>query len=417
MKLKGTFSPPGDKSISHRIGLMSLMAKGRTRVRNYSSCEDCATTLRLVKELGAGVQSDEEGVLLDGAGGRLNSGLDLDCGNSGTTMRLIMGILSGMQGVFTLDGDESLRKRPMERVAAPLKMMGCDVKTNEGRPPITINGGPLKGISYTLPVASAQLKSALMLAGVQAEGTTQVVEPIKTRDHTEHMLRLCGAQLERSHGAWNLTKAEELTMPGDFWVPGDISSAAFFLCAAAVLPGSDVSAERILLNSSRTGVLEVLLRMGALVEEDIQGDVPEPWGKVRVRHSPGLKGCEIEHQEIPLLVDEVPVMALVATQATGRTIFRQVGELRVKESDRLSAIVSQLGAMGADLRIDGEDLIINGPTPLKPAQGLDSFGDHRIAMTLKMAGLIAASEITPKQEECAAISYPSFFEDLKALLR
>ena len=417
MKLKGTFSPPGDKSISHRIGLMSLLASGRTRVRNYSSCEDCATTLELVAQLGAGVEREQDEVLLDGAGGRLKSGLLLNCGNSGTTMRLIMGILAAMEGSFTLDGDDSLRKRPMERVAAPLNMMGADVRTTDGRPPIEISGRPLKGVSYTLPVASAQLKSALMLAGVQAGGVTQVVEPIKTRDHTEHMLRLCGAKLERRRGAWNLTKAKQLNMPDDFWVPGDISSAAFFLCGAAILPGSDVTAERILLNSSRSGVLEVLLRMGALVEEEIQGDVPEPWGRVRVRHSPELKGCEVEHQEIPLLVDEVPVMALVATQARGATIFRSVGELRVKESDRLSATVTQLGAMGAKLRIDGEDLVIEGPTPLNLAEGLDSYGDHRIAMTLKIAGLLAGGEADVAREECAAISYPTFKDDLRALLR
>jgi 3-phosphoshikimate 1-carboxyvinyltransferase len=417
MKLKGTFSPPGDKSISHRIGLLSLLAQGRTRVGNYSTCEDCQTTLKLVEALGGLVERQGEDVVLHGLGRRLNpQSIDLDCGNSGTTMRLIMGLLAGLPGEYNLDGDGSLRKRPMERVATPLRQMGGQVETADGTPPVKITGGELSGISYTLPVASAQLKSAILLAGVQAGGSTTVVEPIKTRDHTEHMLRLCGAKLERSRGAWTVERAD-LTLPDNFWVPGDISSAAFFLCGAAMTAGGDVTAERILLNASRTGMLDVLSRMGARVEEEIQGDVPEAWGRVRVRYSPDLKGCEVTHAEIPLLVDEVPVLALLATQAEGDTVFRQVGELRVKESDRLNAIITQLNIMGADISIEGDDLLISGPTPLKAVAGLDSFGDHRIAMMLKIAGVVAGRETAVAQEECASISYPNFYQDLRALLR
>ena len=417
MKLKGTFSPPGDKSISHRIGLLSLLAGGRTKVGNYSTCEDCQTTLKVVEALGGKVERIGDEVVLHGLARKLNpKSTKLDCGNSGTTMRLIMGLLCGLPGEFSLDGDESLRKRPMERVAVPLRLMGGRLETTGGAPPVNIIGGELKGVSYTLPVASAQLKSAILLAGVQAEGLTTVVEPIKTRDHTEYMLRLCGAKLERTRGAWTVQQSE-LTLPQNFWVPGDISSAAFFLCGAAMIPGSDVTAERILLNASRTGMIEVLYRMGALVDQDIQGDVPEAWGRVRVRYSPGLKGCEVTHAEIPLLVDEVPILALLATQAEGDTVFRQVGELRVKESDRLNAIITQLNAMGANISIEHDDLYIKGPTPLKAVAGLDSFGDHRIAMMLKIAGVVAGRETAVAKEECASISYPNFYQDLRALLR
>ena len=384
---------------------------------NYSTCEDCQTTLKVVESLGVRVERTGGDVVLHGLDRKLSpKNRELDCGNSGTTMRLIMGLLAGLPGEYSLDGDASLRKRPMERVAAPLRLMGARVETAGGTPPVTVAGGELNGISYTLPVASAQLKSAILLAGVQADGKTTVVEPIKTRDHTEYMLRLCGAKLERSHGAWTVEPAR-LTLPKNFWVPGDISSAAFFLCGAAMIPGGDVTAERILLNSSRTGMIEVLYRMGARVEEEIQGDVPEAWGRVRVRHSPGLKGCEVAPAEIPLLVDEVPILALLATQAEGDTVFREVGELRVKESDRLDAIITQLNAMGADISIKGDDLYIKGPTPLKAVAGLDSFGDHRIAMMLKIAGVVAGRETAVAKEESASISYPGFYQDLRALLR
>ena len=417
MRLLGSFAPPGDKSISHRVGLFSLLARGPCRVENYSPCDDCSSTLAAVKLLGGEVRHTNEGLLLVGAGGRLRSGARVDCRNSGTTMRLLMGLLAGVPGEFTLDGDESLRRRPMERVAAPLRAMGAVVDCTDGRPPVSLRGGGLRGIDFTLPVASAQLKSAVLLAGLQAEGPTFLGEPVQSRDHTERLLELCGAKLARVDGGWRV-EPSELRLPPELRVPGDASSAAFFLCAAAITPGSRVTAEGTLLNPTRVAFLEVLRRMGADLAIEEQGRVPEEWGRVEAAYSPGLFACEVAAEEIPLLVDEVPILALVATQARGVTVMRQVGELRIKESDRLSAVASQLGAMGADIRIEGEDLLISGPTPLRtPAGELESFGDHRIAMTLSLAGLLCEGRPRIRGAQCAAVSYPGFSHDLGMLLK
>lgn len=416
MILKGTFQPPGDKSISHRIALVSLLAKGECRVSNYSSGQDCASSLEAVKLLGGGVISDGEELVLEGAPGQLKKTGRINCGNSGTTMRLLMGILAGVSGDFTLDGDESLRRRPMERVAKPLRQMGAEVHTTDGRPPVRIKGDGLKSTRYDMPVASAQLKSAILLAGSQADGTTTLTEPAPSRDHTERLLVLCGADILRQNGVWHI-KRSELTLPGSFLVPGDISSAAFFLCAAAIIPGSCVTAEKVLLNPTRSGFLEVLKRMGANMQIINQEKVPEPWGKVRMCYTNNLSACEIKAEEIPLLVDEVPILALVATQAHGATIFRQVGELRVKETDRLAAVASQLGSMGAKVSLDGEDLVVEGPTPLNAPLSLESFGDHRMAMTLRLAGILAGANPRINGEECAAVSYPGFADTLRELTR
>lgn len=417
MKLIGSFSPPGDKSISHRAGLFALLAKGQMRVSNYSPCQDCSSTLAAVALLGIEPRFTGDGLVLTGSQGRLRPGALVDCGNSGTTMRLLMGLLSGVPGHFVLDGDESLRRRPMERVATPLRLMGAAVECPQGRPPVSLKGGGLRGIDYDLPVASAQLKSALLLAGVQAEGSTFVGEPVKSRDHSERLLALCGANIRQEPGGWRVERSD-LTLPEQLRVPGDASSAAFFLCAAAITPGSEVTSQGTLLNPTRTGFLKVLARMGADLEIEEQGRVPEEWGRVSARYSAGLKACVVRPEEIPLLVDEVPILALVATQAQGSTVLKEVGELRVKESDRLAAVASQLGAMGADIRIVGEDLVINGPTPLKaPAGQLDSFGDHRIAMTLTLAGVLAGGALDIKDEDCAAVSYPGFRHDLGLMLK
>lgn len=417
MKLSGSFCPPGDKSVSHRVALMSLLARGETIVSGYSPCQDCASTLAAVRLLGGDVHFSPDGLCLKGLGGALGESAAIDCGNSGTTMRLLMGILAGRPGVFHLDGDESLRRRPMERVAAPLRLMGAKVDCTDGRPPVRIDGGGLKGFEYELPVASAQLKSALLLAGIQAEGLTRVIEPGPSRDHTERMLKQWGANIHHQGRAW-IVKRSGLTLPPTFQVPGDTSSAAFFLCGAAFLPGSRVEAQNVLLNPTRTGWLDVLRRMGARMETGIKGEDPEPWGSIRAEFSPELSACEVRAEEIPLLVDEVPILALAATQCRGTTIFRQVGELRVKESDRLAAIVTELGKMGARLSIQGEDLAVEGPTLLKPPrEDLSAWDDHRIAMTLKIAGLLSGGEPVVQGEECAAVSYPGFTRALEALVK
>lgn len=416
MSLKGSFAPPGDKSISHRIGLLALLARGRCAVKNYSSGQDCASTLAAAELLGVGVDRQGDRIVLHGAGGSLAGRAEVDCGNSGTTMRLLMGILAGHDGEYVLDGDESLRRRPMERVAAPLRLMGGAVDCPDGRPPVSIRGGGLTGVTYDMPVASAQLKSALLFAGVQADGTTAVKEPAVSRDHTERMLAMAGANIEQTASGWRVRRSE-LSLPPELWVPGDPSSAAFFLCAAAVMPGSQVTAEAISLNPTRIGFVDVLKRMGVDLQEFIGHDQPEPWGRITVRHSPGLKGCMVWAKEIPLLVDEVPILALVATQAEGVTVFKGVGELRVKETDRLEAIISQLGAFGADLRAVDDDLLVHGPTRLAAPAEADSLGDHRMAMTLRLAGLLCGAEPRIAHEDCVAISYPGFGDTLKDLAR
>ncbi len=408
MSLRGDFSPPGDKSVSHRVALFSLLARGTCRVENYSPCADCASTLGAVRALGGGVEQRDGGLVLQGRDGKLVSRAEIDCGNSGTTMRLLMGILAGVRGHYRLDGDDSLRRRPMARVARPLAQMGARVAcAREGRPPVEIAGGGLQGIRYRLPVASAQLKSALLLAGLQARGETVVEEPVKSRDHTELMLRQWGADIQPCPGGWQVGPSL-ITLPPRFFVPGDPSSAAFFLCAAALIPGSRVLARGVLLNPTRTGFITVLERMGVQVGIRLQGREPEPWGDIEVAHTPGLRACTVEAKEIPALVDEVPILALVASQARGTTVFKEVGELRIKESDRLGAVESQLGAMGARIRVQGRDLLVEGPTPLSLPGGLDSFGDHRIAMTLSLAGLLAGGRARIQGEECAAVSFPDF---------
>ncbi|MCF8033051.1 MAG: 3-phosphoshikimate 1-carboxyvinyltransferase [Desulfarculaceae bacterium] len=415
MSLVGSVTPPGDKSISHRVALFSLLARGACGVENFSPCADCASTLNAVRALGGRVESDGDTLVVHGAQGELSS-VAVDCGNSGTTMRLLSGLLAGRPGRFSLDGDESLRKRPMARVADPLGEMGAEVSTTDGRPPLGIEGRELKGRRFDLAVASAQLKSALLLAGLQAEGETLVREPHLSRDHTELLFKAMGADLSQADGGW-LVRRSGLTMPASLRVPGDISAAAFMIVAALIIPGSRVVCEGVGLNPTRTGPLTVLQRMGADLLIEQQGSDPEPWGRVEAAYTPGLKATEVLPAEIPLLVDEVPILALAASQAEGATIMRSVGELRVKESDRLAAITSQLGAMGARLREDGDDLVIEGPTPLETSEEYDSLGDHRIAMTLAVAGLLNGALPKVAQAGCAAVSYPDFYRDLEDLSR
>ncbi len=414
-RLSGVFTPPGDKSISHRVGLFSLLAGGSCRVANYSPCADCQSTLGAVTALGGRLDRQGEVLVLEGGQGRLRPRAEVDCGNSGTTFRLLMGLLAGRRGEYRLSGDESLHRRPMERVAAPLRLMGASVATNQGRPPVTISGGALLGIDYALPVASAQLKSALLLAGLQAVGPTTVHEPAPSRDHSERLLAAWGAAVSRG-ADWVRVEPSTLTLPASLRVPGDASSAAFFLCAAATTPGSRVTAEGVLLNPTRVGFLTVLERMGARVTVTQQGREPEEWGRVEAEYCPELSATAIAAEEVPLLVDEVPILALAATQARGTTVFHGVEELRVKETDRLAAITSQLGAMGARLWTEGDRLLVQGPTPLRVPERLESFGDHRIAMTLRLALGLAGGECPISDQDCAAISYPGFAADLEKLL-
>lgn len=413
MALKGVFSSPGDKSISHRLALMSILASGEVALTNFSPCADVNSSLDAVTLLGSQVRSEGDKLVIRGAGGQIVSEATIDCGNSGTTMRLLMGVVAGRPGQFTLDGDDSLRKRPMERVAVPLRSMGADVRTQSGKCPVTVLGGNLQGIDYALPVASAQLKSAVLLAGIQADGSTSVKESVLSRDHTERLLNLFGARLS---GPGLRVERSTLVLPQSFHVPGDASSAAFFLAAATIIPDSEITATGVLLNPTRTGFLNVLRRMGAILEIQPTESGAEPYGIVKARYS-HLVACCVEAGEIPSLVDEVPILALVATQATGTTVFKGVGELKIKESDRLAAVASQLGQMGAKIRTHNDTLIIDGPTTLRSVGNLDSFHDHRIAMTLRIAGVLADADPKIEGESSIAISYPGFHETLKELRR
>jgi 3-phosphoshikimate 1-carboxyvinyltransferase len=336
------------------------------------------------------------------------------CNNSGTTIRLLMGILAAHPGCYTLDGDMQLRRRPMERVAEPLRLMGAEVETVLGKPPLTIRGQKLTGIDYTLNEASAQLKSAILLAGLSAEGTTSVTEPAASRDHTERLINYFGGRIEVS----NLTikvKPSQLTLCKHFATPADPSSAAFFLVAAAVTPDSYVTAKNMLLSRSRSGFLRVLDRMGAMVSLTMLGDTPEPSGDVTVRFNGPLTATEVMPEEVPSIIDEIPILALAATQAQGRTVFHQVEELRIKETDRLMSIRHQLGALGARVNAEGDDLVIDGPTSFILPESLDSGSDHRLAMTLSIALKYAGASVPIIGCESIPISYPSFNEHLALL--
>ncbi len=425
MRLEGTFFPPGDKSLSHRIVLLSLIANGRSRVQNFSTARDCMTSLRIVNELGGHVDIRPDFVEIKGAQRNLKHHAELDCENSGTTIRLLMGILSPSHGDYILDGDQSLRKRPMERIAIPLRRMGASIQCDEkGRPPVRVRGSKLSGIRYELPTPSAQLKSAILLAGVQSAGETEVVENIASRDHTEILLKSCGANISRTSDGWSI-KESLLTMPVEYYVPGDISSACFFICAAIMLPDSKVNVGKVLLNPTRVGALNVLQRMGAIVSVN-QGKYSgnsdrkscgEIYGDLFAAYTPELAPFQVHPQETPMLVDEVPILALIATQAKGTSIFHDVSELRIKESDRVEAVVNQLNAMGAKLEAKGDSLFVHGPTKLNPPEKLESYGDHRIAMTLRIAGLLSNSFPEIDDEECIAISYPNFNETLRKLVK
>lgn len=419
MPLIGTFTPMGDKSISHRVALFALLAGGQCLVSNLSQCDDVLTSLAVCRALGCRISQQGNALAITGMNGKLAvDGLTLDCANSGTTMRLMCGILSGLQGSFVLDGDEMLRKRPMARVVKPLRAMGADISCVDDKPPIRINGHKaLRAINYVAPMASAQVKSALLLAGLKASGRTLFTEPAPSRNHSEIMLQQFGARLERQGNSISLLPGV-LTMPSTLSVPGDASSAAFFLCAAAFIPHSRVSALNVSLNPTRIEFLHVLKAMGAGVEISRVDDRHELSGHVLVYHKGPLNGVEVKAEAIAGLIDEIPILALVAANAHGPTVFHGVGELAVKEVNRLLAIKQQLGQLGATIEIAGDDLIISGQGLLCGRADvllLDSQNDHRMAMTLALAlkALRQPGEI--KGANSVSVSYPGFYDDLKRL--
>ncbi|MDR2442055.1 MAG: 3-phosphoshikimate 1-carboxyvinyltransferase [Deltaproteobacteria bacterium] len=416
MPLIGSFTPPGDKSISHRLILMSILAEGEMLISGLSNCEDVKSSLGAFRTLGGLTSLQVDGLVIKGLNRevRTNEQIDIDCGNSGTTMRLLTGILAGLSGSFRLDGDRQLRARPMQRVADPLIQMGAKVETDNGRPPVTIFGSKLSGVTCRINDASAQLKSAVLLAGLSASSPTTIVLSSSSRDHTERLIRYWGGRLA-SDGLTLTVQPGLLKLPRRFLTPGDPSSAAFFLVAASIISGSRVTAKNLLLSHGRTGFLRVLDRMGAKVSLTMESDTPEPTGEVTVTYNGPLHATEIQPDEVPSLIDEIPILALAATLAEGVTIFRKVDELRLKETDRLMSIRHQLGAMGARVRIEGDDLLVEGPTSFILPTQLDSGHDHRLAMTLVMALKAANAKVPIAGLESIPISYPDFQNHLDSL--
>jgi 3-phosphoshikimate 1-carboxyvinyltransferase len=424
--LVGEVHLPGDKSLSHRAVLFSAIAEGTTQLSGVLDSEDVRATIGAVRELGAHVELEAhaDGSLAGfvkgwGALGPRFYCTTIDCGNSGTTARLLMGVLAGWPVEVTLVGDESLSRRPMRRVTTPLELMGAHFSaTNAGTLPVTVHGtAALKPISYDSPVASAQVKSAVLLAGLRAQGRTKVTEPAASRDHTERMLPEFCVPIVRDTISYAST-VEGPIVPcaiPSFAVPRDPSSAAFIVSAALLVPGSSVRLPGVSLNPTRAGFLRVLERMGAsLTVVPFPATESERSGEINAAYTPHLWATTVTADEVPSLVDEVPILALVASQAHGETRFEGVGELRVKESDRLAAIVDGLTAMGASAEVDGDTLIVRGPAPLRGA-AMDSLGDHRLAMTWAVAGLVAGSPVRVGRFEAVDVSYPRFVDDFSRL--
>lgn len=420
--LRGGLRPPADKSVSHRAALIAAMGNGETTIDGYLDSADTRSTLAAVRDLGAGVDDLGDGRLperirIRGVGLRGAAPAQIDVGNAGTLLRLLPGWLAGQgSGSWTLDGDDSIRRRPVDRIAVPLRSMGARIACRDDRlPPLRVEGAPLHGITYELPVASAQVKSCLLFAGLLAAGETRVVEPLPSRDHSERMLAAAGAELERGDG-WVAVKRTERLEPGEIVVPADFSSAAFFLVAALLVPGSDVTLTGVGLNPTRTGLLQILERMGAELEVVRDGERGgEPTGRIRAR--PGsLHGIEVGGADVPLAIDELPLVALAACFAEGRTTIRDAGELRRKESDRIATVTESLSALGAKAEATDDGMAIEGAGGLRGGR-IDSHGDHRIAMLGAVAGLASREGVEVSGMDAVAVSYPGFEADLAVLSR
>jgi 3-phosphoshikimate 1-carboxyvinyltransferase len=446
--LRGSLTPPPDKSISHRAAIVAAMGEGETAISNYLDAADTRSTLDAVRGLGAVVESDPRdaagetgidtvhnspsarvGVRIRGVGLRGARPADIDVGNAGTLLRILPGWLAGNPGgEWTLDGDESIRRRPVDRVATPLREMGASVTCRDDRlPPLAVGGRPLRGIEYRLPVPSAQVKSCVLLAGLLAEGETSVVEPQPTRNHTELLLRAAGADLAVEDVGTPVTIHGELPSrrvrvalaervePGALTIPGDFSSAAFFLVAALLVPGSDVRLEGVGINPTRIGLLGVLNRMGGAIEViETAAAGPEPRATIVARHGP-LEGARVGGSEVPLTIDELPLVGLAGCFAEGQTIVSGAEELRLKESDRITTVVDGLRGIGAEIEATGDGFVVSGGGGLRGGT-LDAAGDHRLAMLGAIAGLAASEGVEIRGFEAAGISYPGFGRDLTTLV-
>jgi 3-phosphoshikimate 1-carboxyvinyltransferase len=421
--LRGGYTPPADKSISHRAALFAAMCDEQVVVRNYLDSADTISTLHAVCALGASVERDgERGLVLRGVGlhGPLEAtGAPIGVGNAGTLMRLLPGWLAGQPGrSWTLDGDESIRRRPVARIAEPLRAMGAEIKMREGRlPPFTIRGAELRAIDYELPMPSAQVKSCILIAGMLAAGPTSVAEPAPSRDHTERLLRRAHVPLERVGERLRVSSVDELELD-EIVVPGDPSSAAFIVAAATLVEGSRVFVRDVGLNWTRTGFFRIARRMGAVIVGDLEepGAQPdaEPIGELDVASAP-LAGTVVEPEEVPLAIDELTLVALLGSHARGETIVRGAEELRLKESDRIDAVVEGLRGLGADIEATADGFVVRGDgSPLRGG-AIDSLGDHRIAMLGAVAGLASVKGVEVVGMDAAAVSYPGFEADIRAL--
>lgn len=414
--LRGSLRPPPDKSVSHRAALIAAMAEGETAIEGYLDSADTRSTLAAVEALGAEVEQAGGGDLrVRGVGLRGAAEAAVDVGNAGTLLRLLPGWLAGQEtGSWTLDGDDSIRRRPVDRIAEPLRLMGAQLSCRDERlPPLRIEAAPLRGISYEMPVASAQVKSCLLFAGLLADGETEVVESLPSRDHTERMLAAAGAEVQRSDGMVTVRPAARLE-PGSIAVPADFSSAAFFVVAALLVPGSEILLEDVGLNPTRTGLLTILERMGAEIEVEEQGERGgEPSGRLRVRPS-SLRGTEVGGADVPLAIDELPLVALAACFAEGETTIRDAAELRRKESDRIATVAEALQALGTDVETSDDGMRIAGRGSLRGGV-VDAHGDHRIAMLGAVAGLASREGVEVEGMGVAAVSYPGFERDLASL--
>ncbi|MEZ7171560.1 3-phosphoshikimate 1-carboxyvinyltransferase [Sporosarcina sp. OR05] len=417
-RLNGSIKVPGDKSISHRSIMLGAIAEGRTTVEGFLEGEDCLRTIEIFKQLGVSIERQGTNVTIDSPGieNWTTPSDELYAGNSGTTARLMLGILAGSNVSSVLTGDESLSKRPMKRVTIPLQSMGAKIVGTEDDEylPLTVKGGELSGMTYHVPVASAQVKSAILFAGLRASGKTIVSEPAISRDHTERMFEQFGVSIETNGNTVTIEGGQTL-QASSVKVPGDISSAAFFLAAAAMVENSCVEIVEVGLNPTRTGIIEVLRHMGAAIDvHEETGGRGESYGTIKVSKAT-LHGIEISGEIIPTLIDELPIIALLATQAEGTTIIKDAAELRVKETDRIAAVTTELKKLGASIEATPDGMIIHGPTPLK-GTSMNSYGDHRLGMMAAIASLVADGEVIIEDPACIAVSYPNFFEHLTALV-
>jgi 3-phosphoshikimate 1-carboxyvinyltransferase len=431
--LHGRLRPPPDKSISHRAALIGAMADGPTRISGYLEAADTRSTLQAVAAVGAGVsegERDEHGGLfveVEGVGLRGAREASIEVGNAGTLMRILPGWLAGQgRGAWTLDGDESIRRRPVDRIVEPLRSMGAELSCRQERlPPMTVAGARLHGVDYEMPIASAQVKSCLLIAGLLANSETAVREPRPSRDHTERMLAAAGAAIRREDGAVIVSPAERLES-GDVAIPGDFSSAAFFAAAALIVPGSEVELREVGINRSRIGLLSILSRMGvemggahegdrAMVIHQIREPGPEPMASLRIRNTP-LRGAEVGPADVPGAIDELPLVALLGCFAVGETVVSGAEELRRKESDRIDAVVDGLGALGARIEGRADGFAVKGAGGLRGGT-IDARGDHRMAMLGAVAGLASREGVEVEGFEAVSVSYPGFEADLRSLAR